>query len=347
MKALVFYDVHDVRLEKVKETLLGPNKVKIKVAWAGICGSDLHKYHFGFGMKVTEPHPLTGQMAPLILGHEFSGVVAEVGGNVKDIKVGDRVTVEPIFMCKNCESCKSGKYNHCELNGFIGSNADGGFAEYVMVEDYMVHKLPDNLSFEEGALIEPTAVALQAVKNSSIKAGDTVAVYGVGPIGLLTILSLKAVGAKNIIAIDISPERLNKAQEVGATHSINSMEQVPSEFILEQFGGNDIAFEAAGVQETLTDAIKSVKKGGEIAVISIFSKPVEIDVTALVMREINLSTSFVYRDMFPRVIDMISLGELDVMKVVTDKIDLDHIIEDGFERLSQDKSQAKILVEIR
>lgn len=347
MKALVYYDIHDVRLESVKEPAVSPDKVKIKVAWAGICGSDLHKYHFGFGMKVAEPHPLTGQMPPLILGHEFSGTVAEVGKNVKNIKVGDRVTVEPIFMCNECDSCKSGKYNHCELNGFIGSNADGGFAEYVLVEPYMVHKLPDHLSLEEGALIEPTAVAMQAVKNSSVKAGATVAVYGVGPIGLLTILSLKAVGAKNIIAIDLSPERLKKALDVGATHIINSLEHPPQEVMKEQFGGVDIAYEVAGVHATLTDAIQSVKKGGEVAVISIYSKPVEVDLSSLVMREIKLSTSFVYRDTFPSVIEMIRTGKLDVKKVVTDKIDLDHIIQDGFDRLSEDKSQAKILVEIK
>jgi (R,R)-butanediol dehydrogenase / meso-butanediol dehydrogenase / diacetyl reductase len=347
MKALVYYDVHDVRLEDVNEPIAGPDKVKVKVSWAGICGSDLHKYHFGFGMKTDKPHPLTGQKAPLILGHELSGIVTETGKDVKDIKAGDRVTIEPLFMCKECEECKSGQYNHCEWNGFIGSNADGGFAEYVICEPYMIHKLPEGVSLEEGALIEPASVAMHAVNNSSIKAGDVVAVYGAGPIGLLTILALKAACAKTIIAIDISPERLKKALDIGATHIINSSEQTPSEVIKEEFGGVNIAYEVAGVQATLSDAIRSVKKGGEIHVISIYSIPVEVDMTALVMKEVNIRTSFVYRDTFPGVIDMIRTGKLNVMEIVTDKIALDHIIKDGFDRLSKDKAQAKILVEIK
>jgi len=346
MKALVYYDVHDIRLEQAKEPRIGPNQVKIKVAWAGICGSDLHKYHFGFGMKVAEPHPLTGQKAPLILGHEFSGVITEVGSRVNNMNIGDRVTVEPIYRCQECKSCQSGQYNHCEWNGFIGSNADGGFADYVLAESYMVHRLPDNVTLEEGALIEPTAVAMQAVINSSVKMGDTVAVYGVGPIGLLTILSLKTVGMENIIAIDVSSERLKKAREMGASHIINSLEETPSEVIFAQYGGVDVAYEAAGVQASLTESIKSVKKGGEVKVISIYSQPIEVNLSSMVMREINLSTSFVYRDTFPIVIDKISSGVLEVMKVVTDKIGFNHIIKDGFDRLSHDKSQAKILVKI-
>jgi (R,R)-butanediol dehydrogenase / meso-butanediol dehydrogenase / diacetyl reductase len=346
MKALVFHGTKDVRLEDIKEPAVPAGKVKVKVAWIGICGTDIHIYQHGIAVPM-EPHPVTGRMAPLTIGHEFAGVVSEVGKGVKGIHAGDRVTVEPTITCGHCELCRTGKYNLCLNTAFLGASDDGGYAEYVIVEPYMVHKLPDNVSLEEGALVEPTAVAMQAVINSSLKMGDTIAVYGVGPIGLLTILCAKAAGAAKIIAIDVSKVRLEKACEVGATHIINATDEDPVAKINADFGSVDVVYEVAGAQATLTSAIKSVKKGGEVMVISIFAAPVEIDMADLLTREVRISTSCIYRHVFPKVIGMVSSRQLDVMKVVTGKIKLDDIITDGFERLMADKGQAKILVEIQ
>jgi (R,R)-butanediol dehydrogenase / meso-butanediol dehydrogenase / diacetyl reductase len=347
MKALVWYGKQDVRVEDVNEPVVETGKVKIKPAFTGICGSDLHAYHHGIGVQVNEAHPISGQKAPLTLGHEFAGVVTEVGDGVTNIQVGDRVAVEPMLHCGECEYCKQGRYNMCGQFGFVGLNADGGFAEYVVVESKLVHKLPDSVSLEEGALVEPTAVAVQAVRESKIKVGDTVAVYGVGPIGLLTIMAAKAAGAARIIAVDVSIERLEKAKEVGATHIINSLEEDPTSVIHSTYGGVDVAYEAAGVQPTLTSAIQVVKKGGEVMVIAVFGKPAEVDMFALVAHEITIKGSLAYRHIFPQVINMIENGVLDVKKVVTDKISLDNVVKDGFEKLLTDKSQAKILVEIK
>lgn len=347
MKALVWYGKKEVRIQEVPEPLVGDGKVKVKVAWTGICGSDLHAYHHGIGIQVDQPHPLSGKLAPLTLGHEFAGVVTEVGEGVTEVKVGDRVAIEPMLHCKQCEYCKKGNYNLCEKFGFVGLNSDGGFADYCVVDSFLVHKLPDNVSLEEGALVEPAAVAVQAVKESKVKIGDTVAVYGVGPIGLLTILAVKAAGASRIIAVDISKERLEKALEVGATDIINSLEEDPTKTIKSVFGGVDVAYEAAGVQATFTSATKVVKKGGEVMVIAVFEKPAQVDLFMVVSNEISIKGTLAYRHIFPEVISMISNGVLDVKQVVTDSIPFNNVIEDGLERLMIDKRQAKILVKIQ
>ncbi|MCU9614589.1 2,3-butanediol dehydrogenase [Caldibacillus lycopersici] len=346
MRALVWYGTKDVRVETINEPVVTNGKVKVKVKAAGICGSDLHAYAHGIGIQVGTPHPLSGKMAPLTMGHEFAGEVVEVSEGVTSVKVGDRVAIEPMYQCGACDNCKKGNYHLCEGFGFIGLNGDGGFADYVVVDPYMVHKLPDNVSFEEGALVEPTAVAVYAVKESKQKIGDTVAVFGVGPIGLLTVIAAKAAGAARIIAIDISPERLALAKEVGATHIINSLEENCVSIILSEYGGVDVAYEVAGVQATLTSAASVVKKGGEIRVISLFSAPAEIDLFSLIVREISITTSCAYHHVFPEVISMIENGVLDVQKVITAKTTLENIVEDGFEKLVSDKSQAKILIEI-
>ncbi|MEC0178262.1 2,3-butanediol dehydrogenase [Paenibacillus favisporus] len=348
MKAAVWHGTKDVRIENVEEPVVNPGQVKVKVEWTGICGSDLHAYHHGIGVQTGVPHPISGEMAPLTLGHEFAGTVAEVGDGVTNVNVGDRVTIEPLIYCGECEYCRQGRYNQCERFGFVGLNANGGFAEYAIVQPYMVHKLPDHVSLEEGALVEPTAVAFHAVRSSRMKVGDKVAVFGVGPIGLLTILSAKAAGAAQIIAVDVSDERLAKAQEIGATAMINGARQNTEEEILALTGtGVDVAFEAAGAQPTFTNAVNTVKKGGEVVVIAAFAKPASIDLMQLMVKEASVTAILAYRHIFPEIISLIANGTLDVKQVVTKKIALDNLIEEGFELLIQDKSQAKILTKIQ
>lgn len=344
MKAARIYGIKDVRIEDIQEPDVQSGQVKIEVAWTGICGSDLHAYFHGIGIS-TEPHPVSGRSVPLTLGHEFSGVVTEVATDVTKFAKGDRVVVEPLIFSEDDYFVKQGKYNLANDAGFIGLNDDGGFAEYAVVDETKVHKLPDNVSLEEGALIEPTAVAFQSVKASNFKAGSSAIVFGAGPIGLLTIISLKAAGATSILAVDISNERLEKAKEVGATLTINSMDESVEEKVASLFEhGIDFAFEAAGVQATFTSAMNVLKKGGQLMILSIFAQPVEMSAMDLVVREINISGFLGYRHIFPEVIDMVAAGQMDVKKVITKKIALDNLVEDGIELLGSDKSQAKILV---
>lgn len=344
MKAAFWYGKQDVRVEDVAIPVISAGKVMIQTAWAGICGSDLHAYHHGMGVPVEEAHPLTGQKAPLTLGHEFSGIVAEVGEGVTGIQPGDRVAVEPLVYCGECEYCKQGRYNQCLSVGFIGLSANGGFAEYVVVEPKMVHKLPDNVTLEEGALVEPAAVALHAVRESKLEIGDKVAIFGAGPIGLLTVLAAKAAGASEIVVVDVSQERLNKAKEIGATYVANAAEVDTVQTILTLTGGIDVAYEAAGAQPTFTNALSVLKKGGQVMVIAAFAKPVEINLMEMMMKETSVAATLAYRHIFPEVIRLIASKQMDVAQVITKKIDLPQIVEQGFELLMTDKSQAKILV---
>ncbi|MFS0553921.1 2,3-butanediol dehydrogenase [Brevibacillus sp. 179-C9.3 HS] len=344
MKAAVWHGIKDVRVEEIELPIISPGKVLIQTAWTGICGSDLHAYHHGIGIPVEKAHPLTGQQAPLTMGHEFSGIVAEVGEGVTGIQAGDRVAIEPLVYCGECEYCKKGCYNQCSSVGFIGLSANGGFAEYVIVEPKMVHKLPENVTLEEGALVEPTAVALHAVRESKLQVGDKVAVFGAGPIGLLTVLAAKAAGASEIVVVDVSQERLDKAKEIGASYIVNAAEVDTVQTIMALTGGVDVAYEAAGAQPTFTNALSVLKKGGQVMVIAAFAKPVEIDMLQMMVKETSVAATLAYRHIYPEVIRLIASKQMDVAQVITKKIDLANIVEEGFELLLTDKTQAKILV---
>ena len=342
MQAAVWHDVKDLRVEEITEPVISSGKMKVKVEWAGICGSDLHAYLHGLSM---EAHPISGQKPPITLGHEFSGTIVEVADDVTRYQVGERVAIEPLLYCGECYACKRGYYNQCSKVGFVGLNRDGGFAEYVIVNENMVHVLPENVSFEEGALVEPTAVSFYAVRESKLKPGDAVAIFGAGPIGLLTLLSVKAAGATQIIVVDLSTERLEKAKELGATTVIDGMRNDIVETILELTnGGVSVAYECAGAQPTMTSAVASVKQGGQVMAIAVYAKPVSIDMGQVMFKAADITSTLAYRHVFPEVIEMIATGRLDVKSVITKKIDLKDIVEDGFNQLINDKKQAKILV---
>ncbi|WP_077210382.1 2,3-butanediol dehydrogenase [Bacillus dakarensis] len=345
MRAVVWYGKKDVRVENREIKELQDHELKVKVAWAGICGSDLHEYDHGpIFIPVEDPDPITGGQAPLILGHEFSGVVEEIGSSVKDVKVGDRIAVYPIIT----KGLKDSKEDVFDGFSCLGLHLDGGFADYAIVPEKHAYKLPDSLSLEEGALMEPAAVAVQAVKEAELTIGDTVAVFGSGPIGLLTIMAAKAAGATNIIALDISETRLDKASQLGATHIINSSKVNPVEEIKRICpNGVDIAFEVAGVESTFKQAIEATKIRGLVMIVSIFSGNISWNPMDLTNGGVKVMATLAYEpSTFQQTIDLIANGQLEAKKVITDHIELEDIIEKGFEALINDKSQAKILVKL-
>ncbi|AKP46451.1 2,3-butanediol dehydrogenase [Bacillus smithii] len=347
MKGARWHNVRDIRVEEVEEPKVEKGKVKIQVEWAGICGSDLHEYVAGpIFIPVKEPHPISKDVAPIIMGHEFSGRVVEVGEGVTKVKVGDPVVVEPILRCGKCPACKQGKYNLCENLGFHGlAGGGGGFSEYTVVDEYMVHKMPEGLSFEQGALVEPAAVALHAVRSSKIKAGDKAAVFGTGPIGLLVIEALKAAGASEIYAVEVSEERLQKALELGATVVINPKNEDPVQKLLELTdGGVDVSFEVTGVPAVLQQAVDSTAFEGETVIVSIWEKEANLLPNNIVLKERNVKGVIAYRDIFPAVMNLMKQGYFPAEKLVTKKIKLDQIVEEGFEKLIKEKDQVKILV---
>jgi (R,R)-butanediol dehydrogenase/meso-butanediol dehydrogenase/diacetyl reductase len=349
MKAALWYDTKDIRVETIPEPSLEKDQVKIKVSYCGICGSDLHEYLAGpIFIPVEEPHPISKDKAPIVMGHEFAGVVAAVGEDVTGIKVGDRVCVEPIYSCGTCHSCRKGHYNVCEQLGFIGlSGGLGGFSEYSVVPSKMIHKIPDNMTWEQAALVEPAAVAVHAVRQSDMKIGDSVAVIGTGPIGLLVIQAAKAAGASKIAAVEVSPERRDFAEQAGADLVIDPLEREPVEAIKEFTNGLgvDVAFEVAGIEATIHTAIESTKPEGNVVNISIWEKPASIPVNQFILTERKMTSIIAYRNIFQQVIQLIANGQMKATELITKKISLDQIVTEGFEALTNNKNQIKILVD--
>ena len=268
----------------------------------------------------------------------------EEGQRIDKYKKGDRVVVNPTVSKHE----KDESVDLYDGYSFIGLGSDGGFAEFTNAPEENVYALPESVSDKEGALVEPTAVAVQAVKEGKLLFGDTVAVFGAGPIGLLTIVAAKAAGASKIFVFDLSEERLAKAKEVGATHVVNSGNTNPVDFINEHTeNGVDVTFEVAGVGVTLSQSVQVTRPRGTVVIVSIFAHAVDFDPMLLTNSGVQLTSTIAYSPTtFQQTIDLIANGSLDVKSVVTDEIELENIVESGFEQLVNDKSQAKILVKL-
>lgn len=346
MKAARWHGVKDIRVEDIPAPSPAAGEVKIKVAWTGICGSDLHEYLAGpIFVPVDEEHPLSHDKAPITMGHEYCGEITELGAGVTGLAVGDRVAIEPIFACGTCPACHEGKYNLCDSLGFVGlSGGHGGFAAFSVVPAGMVHKMPDALSMEQGALVEPAAVALHAVRMSKIKAGDTAAVFGAGPIGLLVVEALRVAGAAQIHVVEPSSERREKALELGATSAIDPMSTDPVETIRTATGGVNVAFEVTGVPRVLPQCIDSTRHEGQTLIVSIWEGDAAFQPNTAVLKERQLLGTIAYRNIYPAVMELMTQGYFSADKLVTKRISIDEIVDQGFEALVAEKSQVKILV---
>lgn len=336
MKAVRVYGAKDVRLENIDIPEPQDDQVQIKVKFCGICGSDLHEYTEGLALP-TAKHPISGKSLPITMGHEFSGEVVKVGNNVTDLKIGDGVAVEPLIACGYCDNCRAGKYNLCEnaigddgSSNFLGFSDDGGYAEYANVRDFFAHKMPKDMSYELGAVTEPTTVAYEAIKKSGFRLGQTVAVMGAGPIGLLTATLAKLGGATKVYITDVSPERLQKAKELGLTDVLNSEKtDVVKQIKSEVPGGVDIVYDAAGIQATFDTAIRVAKKAGKVMLIALFGKPITVDVTnRLIMQGLDVVTTLGYNNDYPTVLRIIDANQDTFNKIVTKKIPLERAIDD-------------------
>ncbi|MFC6880211.1 MULTISPECIES: 2,3-butanediol dehydrogenase [Actinomadura] len=336
MKAAVWYGARDVRVEDVPLGAPGPGEVALDVAYCGICGSDLHEYADGpHAIPVDEPHPESGREAPLTLGHEFCGTVAEVGPGVTGVRPGDRVAVEPHYRCGDCPRCLAGEYNLCRHFGFAGLMGDGGLAERAVVPSYMLHRLPDGVSLEQAAVFEPAAVALHALRRSGLRDGETVAVAGLGPIGLLVVRLAVRYGAGRVVACDPSARRRDLALRLGAAEALDAG-GLPG-------GAADVAFEAVGTEGTLRDCLAATRRGGRVVLVGL-GGTFALDAFALVNNEQSIIGSVGYRDVHPELIRLVAEEGLDLTPIVTSTVALDDVVRDGFEALLNAKEEIKVLV---
>lgn len=350
MKAALWYDKKDVRVEDIEEPKVTKDGVKIKVKWCGICGSDLHEYLGGpIFIPVGTPHPLSKNVAPVVLGHECSGEVVEIGEDVTKFKIGDRVVIEPIVACGKCPACKEGKYNLCTSLGFHGlCGSGGGLAEYTVFPEEFIHKIPDDMSYEQAALIEPMAVALHSIRIANFKVGDTALVLGSGPIGLATIELLKAAGAKLIVVLQRKSIRQEYAKRAGADLVLDPNEVDIAEEVKKVTGGLgvDVAFETTGAKIGFDTGINSLKFEGTMVITSIWEKEVSFNPNSLVFSEKKIVGTLAYRHEFPATIALMSDGRVKAEGYITKKIALDDIVEEGFGTLTgpEKKKHVKILV---
>jgi len=349
MKAARFHGPGDIRIDDVPEPTPGPGQVQVAVDWCGICGTDLHEYLEGpiFIPPKGSPHPITGAELPVVMGHEFAGVVSAVGSGVSGVVEGDKVAVEPYYVCGECSACAAGRYNICRKLGFIGlAGPDGGFAEKCVVDQRWIHPLGD-LSTDVGALVEPLAVAYHAVRLSAIKPGGTAVVFGAGPIGLVTAASLKAVGAGQVISVEMAAARKTKASVAGADVVLDPTETNVPDAVRELTGGAgaDVAFECAGIDAVLASAIGSVRPGGTVVNVAIWGHPATVQMNDLVLSEINVIGSLAYCGDHPDTIALLQDGKVAAEQFITGRIGLDDLVEGGFRELIDNKEEnVKILV---
>ncbi|KAK5421900.1 hypothetical protein LTR46_001154 [Exophiala xenobiotica] len=352
MNAVRFHGQRDIRLDQIPIPQTKPGHVKISPKFCGICGSDLHEYLGGANLIPDKsPHPITGETLPLTLGHEFSGIVEEVGEGVTHVSKGDRVCIQPTIYDGDCRACRRGLVNCCDKNGFVGlSGWGGGLAEHMVVPASCVKPLPDNISLEVGALIEPLAVGWHAVDISPYKDGDAALVLGGGPIGLAVVQALAGKGCKTIIVSEVSGRRRQFAQQFGAHHVIDPTAVDVVEEVDRLTGGEgaDVGFDAAGVQVAVDSAFKAIKARGTLVNIAVWEKRAALQMNDVVFRErayMGVAT-YALGD-FEAVINAISTGAMKPEGMITKTIKLDQVAEEGFKTLIEDKeNHVKILVDV-
>jgi (R,R)-butanediol dehydrogenase/meso-butanediol dehydrogenase/diacetyl reductase len=341
MKALKLYGRKDLRYEDVPEPSPGPGQLKIKVMLAGICGTDLKEY-------ATGPHLVPPDKLPLILGHEFAGTVVALGKGVKGFRVGDRVSGVGYYYCGECYCCKKGLYNLCVNQGFTGLSTDGCMAEYFVAPSYACYKLPDSVSDEFGALVEPLAVSLHAVRQGRVSPGDTVAVVGDGAIGLGAVLAAKVAGASAVYMVAKHRRRGGLAEKLGAAAVIYLDEGNPVQKIMDLTGGIGVntAIECVGYPDTPQLALNLTQRGGIAVVTGVFEKPGTIDFSTILFTERMLVGSSIYIHEGKTVIDLMADGRIDPSSLITSVVPLEDAAEKGFEQLVQNK-EANIKVLLR
>ncbi|MGC2976991.1 2,3-butanediol dehydrogenase [Brevibacterium sp. FAM 25378] len=353
MKAVRYYGKEDLRVEEIEEPEVRPGTVKIAPAFNGICGSDLHLYHDGPippAPTAEEAHPLYGETLPVVLGHEFSGVVEEVGEGVDHVTVGDSVVVEPLMVDGTCPACRKGAYNLCEQMGFIGiSGRGGGLSEHIVVESQWVHSVGD-MPLDQAAMIEPLAVAVHGVNQTNAAAGQVAVVGGAGPIGLLVAAVLKAKGLTTVVS-EVSAARRTKAQTSGvADVVVDPTQDDLGAVVSDQTNGAmaDLAFDAAGAPPVVGQLLDVLGALGRLQVIAIHTAPVQIDLTgALMMQDRVLGASVGYAHDHAEAIDLVRSGKVDLAPFITSTISADDIVTEGFERLTSSQDEVKILVSMR
>lgn len=351
MKAARWHGAKDIRVEDVAAPKASQGEVIVKVKRCGICGTDLHEYASGpHVIAVEKPHPLTGSMAPIIMGHEFSGEIVEIGPEVEGWREGDRVAVMPLLHCGKCYYCRRGLEHLCQLFAAVGLQWYwGAFGEYSLVKSYQLNRIPDSMTFEEAACVEPASLAMYGVRRSGLQAGDTVLITGGGPTAVFSLMSCLAAGASHVFMSEVQPGRAKRCKDFGATEVFNPLKFNIEKEILERTGGIgvDVAFECTGVESAINDCFRILRKRGMYVQSGLNVEEIKVNPFDWAFKDLNMVGVWCFNTYdFPSVINLISAGKLPVEKSVTKRIKVDEIVQEGFEVLTADKSGKEMKIQV-
>lgn len=299
-----------IEFKEVPITAIDKNQALVKIMNIGICGSDIHVYH--------GEHPFTSY--PVTQGHEVSGEIVALGEDVQGLRVGQKVTIQPQVVCGVCYPCRNGKYNLCEELKVMGFQTTGTASHYFAVDAKKVTVFPDGMTYEEGAMIEPLAVAVHAIRQAGDIKGKKIVVLGAGPIGNLVAQTAKGMGAESVIITDVSNLRLKLAEECGVEHCINTKEVNLGDAILEYFGPDkaDVIYDCAGNNVTIGQAIKYSRKGSVIILVAVFAGMATVDLAVLNDKELDLNSSMMYRNEdYIDAIKLVNEGKIELSKLIS------------------------------
>ena len=328
-----------IEIQEADAPVIGPEEILVKIMNVGICGSDIHVYH--------GTHPFTSY--PVTQGHEVSGEIIGLGPDVRGFHLGTKVTIEPQWTCGKCYPCRHGKYNLCENLRVMGFQAPGTAQQQVAVHHLKITPFPDSLSFEEGAMIEPLAVAVHAVSRVDA-AGKKVCVLGAGPIGNLVAQTAKAQGAESVMITDVSDFRLEMARKLGIDHCVNTRQADFGECLLSAFGPDraDVIIDCAGNDITINQAIAHARKGTPILLVAVFEKMAKVDLAVLNDHELDLLTSMMYRhEHYLEAIRLASEGKVKLLPLVTSRFPLSQY-EEAYKFIDANRETTmKVLIDVQ
>lgn len=318
----------------------GEGEVLVKIMEIGVCGSDIHVYH--------GTHPFTGY--PITQGHEVSGLIEKLGPGVEHLKIGQKVTIQPQVVCGECYPCAHGKYNLCEKLKVMGFQTTGVASEFFAVDAGKVTPLPEDMSLEEGAMIEPLAVAVHAVRRAGDVAGKDICVLGAGPIGNLVAQTAKGLGARKVMVTDVSEIRLQKAKDVGADVCVNTAKEDFGEAFVSCFGPDkaDVIYDCAGNDVTMGQAIKYARKGSAIILVAVFGKMASVDLAVLNDHELDLNTSMMYRNEdYIKAIELVNSGNVRLKPLISQRFPFRQYL-DAYQYIDANRETTmKVLIDVQ
>ena len=352
MKAVRYYGRKDIRVETVNEPKeMGSNQLLVKPLWTGICGTDLHEYIAGPIVTPAKPHVFTSATLPQILGHEFSAEVLDVGRDVTHVRPGDRISVQPLVMPMNDYYSRRGLNHLSEKMGCVGlSWAWGGMSDLAVINDYNAAKVPDSISDEEAAMIEPAAVALYAVDRGGVQAGSTVLIAGAGPIGALTTLCAYAAGAARIFVSEPNASRRRTIESWGICAGVYDPKSSDVVAIVkeqtEENVGVDVAIECVGNENALNTCVEAVRRRGVVVQAGLHVGKASTDPMLWTLKDLTIEATWCYPiTMWPRIMGLVESGKLPIAKIIDGRIRAEDVVPKGFDVLTAaTNDKLKILV---